>query len=68
MEDPPSFIVGIIQIMLSDTNRVYEHEDIGWVYNRSNKLSDSLVMANGEYREGEQGCVFLFKSKDWEYP
>lgn len=50
--------------MSSDTNRVYEYEDIGWVENRSKKLSESLVMTNGEYRE----CVFFFKSNDWENP
>jgi len=46
MEDPPSFSLGITQIMPSNTNRVYDNEDLGWAENRSKKLHDPLVMAN----------------------
>ncbi|KAH0635570.1 hypothetical protein KY289_035485 [Solanum tuberosum] len=46
MEDAPSFSIGITQIMSSNTNRVYDHEGVGWVENISKKLHDPLVMAN----------------------
>uniref|UniRef100_M1C4Y8 Ulp1 protease family, C-terminal catalytic domain containing protein n=1 Tax=Solanum tuberosum TaxID=4113 RepID=M1C4Y8_SOLTU len=32
--------------MPSNTNRVYDNEDLGWAENRSKKLHDPLVMAN----------------------
>ncbi|KAG5623830.1 hypothetical protein H5410_009048 [Solanum commersonii] len=47
MEDPPSFSLGITQIIPSNTNRVYDNEDLGWAENRSKKLHDPLVMAIG---------------------
>ncbi|KAH0683372.1 hypothetical protein KY290_021957 [Solanum tuberosum] len=46
MEDPPSFSLGITQIMPSNTNRVYDNEGLGWAENRLKKLHDPLVMAN----------------------
>lgn len=48
MQDPPSFSLDITQIMSSDTNCVYEHEDIGSTENRSKKLHDPLVMVDDE--------------------
>ncbi|KAG5607403.1 hypothetical protein H5410_028895 [Solanum commersonii] len=45
MDDAPSFSIGITQIMSSNNNRVFDHEDVGWAENRSKKLHDPLLMA-----------------------
>ncbi|KAH0688695.1 hypothetical protein KY285_015851 [Solanum tuberosum] len=45
MDDAPSFSIGITQIMSSNNNRVFDHEDAGWAENRLKKLHDPLIMA-----------------------
>lgn len=68
MEDPPSFSLGITKIMPSNTNRVYDNEDLGWAENRSKKLHDPLVMANVSIEKVKKDVPSSSKAKIGKTP
>jgi len=63
MDDAPSFSIGITQIMSSNNNRVFDHEDIGWAENRSKKLHDPLLMAKVSIEKVRKDVPSSSKSK-----
>jgi len=68
MEDPPSFSLGITQIMPSNTNRVYDNEGLGWAENRSKKLHDPLGMANVSIEKVKKDVPSSSKAKIGKTP
>ncbi|WMV30797.1 hypothetical protein MTR67_024182 [Solanum verrucosum] len=63
MDDAPSFSIGITQIMSSNNNRVFDHEDVGWAENRSKKLHDPLIMAKVSIEKVRKDVPSSSKSK-----
>ncbi|KAH0722903.1 hypothetical protein KY290_005568 [Solanum tuberosum] len=63
MDDAPSFSIGITQIMSSNNNRVFDHEDAGWAENRSKKLHDPLIMAKVSIEKVRKDVPSSSKSK-----
>lgn len=63
MDDFPLFSLRINQIMSSNTNRVYDREDLDWAENRSKKLHYSFVMANVSTEKVKNNVPSFSKAK-----
>ncbi|KAG5600345.1 hypothetical protein H5410_031715 [Solanum commersonii] len=51
--DHPSFSIGITQVVISNTNRIFDYEDPNWAENRPKRLHDPLTMAKQSLKKSK---------------